>query len=281
MVLREFEKYFAEVQLPAAIGRAEMRLMLVLHDIGKGLDADRSAQSSCTLRVLRDLCREGLFSAETLRLIAAPVSCDVLGHYFYMGTAGGPSVEDKLILAQDLARGKCGREDFMRFFGGIRLESSDRIEELAEEGAGQIREMARRAGMSPKQLLSILVVYYQCDVLAYTFDAQRDPKRSSAPGAARMTQIRFNHDRELKTVPGLEAFAGQRSWEVYARLEREGAFPRARAFPSLDFLFRILDGFDPRACSIEERMFQFDLEKGRLLFSASVEDLLDRLLEKL
>lgn len=267
MVLRQFEKYFAEVEMPEGMTRAEMRLLLSLHDIGKGIPTDRGDQHDFTLGVLKDLESQGVLSEQAMKLLAAPLSMDALGNFLYHSTANGPTAEDKLIFAQRMGRERTTYSDLENFMSGIQIEDFERVQELALVATKQINEMAALGGITSDQVFDILMIYYQCDTLAYTFDAARDKSRSPLLRQETLRGVSFNHDKPLLAKEGLSLAAkGETSAQAYARLEADHHFERG--YPSLDFLYELNPNFDPSASPHNTQ--QFLLKNGRVQFNSSI-----------
>jgi hypothetical protein len=129
LVLRQFERYFEEVEL--SVSRDLFRIMLALHDSGKGLafsNGNRHNQHQETVQLIQRYYTAFSLSEQELMLIIALTSTDVLGLYF----------QGKLSLQAAVAG---------------------------------IWELSEKAQMTNTSFFQLLLIYYQVDVASYTKDA--------------------------------------------------------------------------------------------------------------
>lgn len=82
-VMGQFEKYFSNIQLPAALDRGVMRLTLALHDIGKPIAMAQSRdQHHCTLEVIQRLAPDLPIDAREMAILQALIDGDPMGALF-------------------------------------------------------------------------------------------------------------------------------------------------------------------------------------------------------
>ncbi|MFC2067582.1 hypothetical protein ACFLTP_00970 [Chloroflexota bacterium] len=132
MVLGQFEKYFADQELPAGMGNNFFRIFLSLHDIGKP-DAiretgDRNSQHRYTVGIMHTLLNQLNFSDQEIRIAVTLVSGDVIGKYIKGHRNGKITTEE-------------------------------------------LKTMADEAKLSFNDLLELMLIYYQVDAGSYTKDA--------------------------------------------------------------------------------------------------------------
>lgn len=95
MVLNQFEKYFANKELPGDVDKNLFRVLLVLHDIGKPkaiLKGNKHLQHQNTIDILLPVLEKLDFSTKELKIASALVSGDAIGDYVKHGNLVG-SVE--------------------------------------------------------------------------------------------------------------------------------------------------------------------------------------------
>ena len=129
LVLKQFERYFAQVEL--SVSRNLFRIMLALHDSGKGLafsNGNRHNQHQETVQLIQKHYTAFSLSEQELMLVIALTSTDVLGLYF----------QSKLSLQAVIAG---------------------------------IRDLSEKTQMINTSFFQLLLIYYQVDVASYTKDA--------------------------------------------------------------------------------------------------------------
>lgn len=90
MVSGQFEKYFANRELPANIDKNFFRLFLALHDIGKPKamkQGGRHLQRDYNINILKSTLAELHFSEQEIKVATALLSGDPIGRYLQMGDA--------------------------------------------------------------------------------------------------------------------------------------------------------------------------------------------------
>jgi hypothetical protein len=132
MVVRQFDKYFANKDIPI-LGTEGMRQLLTIHDIGK-FDASRNGKPSSEQyifnpRVVHDVFNQLKFSEKVVKVAEALVSQDLIGRYIKGSGLPIPVV--------------------------VR-----RLSELADE-----------AGVSLKDFYELAKIFYMSDASSYTEDA--------------------------------------------------------------------------------------------------------------
>ena len=129
LVLKQFERYFAQVEL--SVSRDLFRIMLALHDSGKGIafsKGNRHNQHQETVQLIQSHYTAFSLSEQELMLIVALTSTDILGLYF----------QGKLSLQAVVA---------------------------------SIRDLSDKAQINKIVFFQLLLIYYQVDVASYTKDA--------------------------------------------------------------------------------------------------------------
>ena len=132
MVLRQFEKYFANAKFPENVDAHFMEVILALHDIGKPQAAetgDVKKQHDYTSAMMRSLLSQLAYSPEQINVAIALVDGDPIRKFLY------PHPNDP----QDVAERIC--------------------------------EKARLANMSPEDFFDLLTIYFQSDAGSYTVNA--------------------------------------------------------------------------------------------------------------
>ena len=132
MVMDQFEKYFSADFKSTFLTRGDFRLMLALHDIGKPLSVYAT----------------GLTSAQheyTKRVLT----------YALQATGIPPQKVDTIMCLVD--------QDILGEYFKDQINSQD--------AATQINTLAETIGVSPKELVDILRMFYICDAGSYTADA--------------------------------------------------------------------------------------------------------------
>lgn len=139
MVMRQFEKYFSKIKLPADIDMNFFRVILALHDIGvpaairegvrKGEDKRKAKrrQHKHTVRIMGPLLRQLRFDTKDINRALPLVSADPIGEYL---TKGG-----------------------------------------GEKATHTVRRMAEKAGIQAGDFLNLLLVLFMVDAGSYTEDA--------------------------------------------------------------------------------------------------------------
>ncbi len=132
MVMRQFEKYFKDDALPPEFDRKMFRVLLLLHDVGKGIAVeqrgDNKAQHAYTLEQIDPILRSMDIGESQSRIIKSLISGDPFGQ---------------------LLTGKIPPEQASILIG----------------------EMARKAQMPVDGFYKILKIFYQSDAASYTVDA--------------------------------------------------------------------------------------------------------------
>jgi len=132
MVMRQYEKYFSQRELPAGITNSFFRVFLVLHDIGVPESikktGDKHYQHRYTVEIMRAVLSQLEFSDQEIKIAVALVSEDVIGGY---------------------VRGR---------YGG-------------KGATGKLTKMADDAGLPFYDFLKLILIFYQVDAGSYTEDA--------------------------------------------------------------------------------------------------------------
>ncbi|GAI77516.1 unnamed protein product [marine sediment metagenome] len=132
MVIGQFEKYFANQELPAGMSKNFFRTFLALHDIGKSeaikKTGDKHNQHRYTSKIMSSVLSQLNFSDEEVSVAVALVFGDVIGGYI-----------------RDHYSGKKATEE--------------------------LAKMADDAGLPFYDFLKLLLVFYQADAGSYTEDA--------------------------------------------------------------------------------------------------------------
>jgi hypothetical protein len=135
LVLKQFEKYFKDVELPGKTGHHLFRLILALHDIGKPeavREGDKRLQHKFTKNMLVNLKGYLPLSGEEWDLTMSLLERDPIGY-------------------------------FLR--GYITLE----------ESMVQIKVLAKKSHKSLRDFFDLMTIYYQVDAGGYTSDAGWKP----------------------------------------------------------------------------------------------------------
>jgi len=132
MVLGQFEKYFADRDLPAGIGKDFFRTFLALHDIGKPdaikKSGDRHNQHRYTVGIMSSILNQLDFSEQEVKIASSLVTEDVIGGYIRERYSGKTATEE-------------------------------------------LTKMANEAGLPFYDFLKLILIFYQVDAGSYTEDA--------------------------------------------------------------------------------------------------------------
>lgn len=135
MVLGQFEKYFSQAVLPNGITRAQMRLLLALHDVGKPTAVELDLKeniSSITGKLMKDF----------FQCISQNPREDILD----------PALYSALVAHDPIGRYLRGRT-------------------TVKKAVSQIDTVSRLAKKTPEEIYQILRVIYMVDAGSYTTDA--------------------------------------------------------------------------------------------------------------
>lgn len=132
MVMRQYEKYFSQRELPAGITNSFFRVFLVLHDIGVPESikktGDKHYQHRYTVEIMSSVLNQLDFSEHEVKIAVALVSEDVIGSYIRGRYSGKKATEE-------------------------------------------LGKMADEAGLPFYDFMKLLLVFYQVDAGSYTEDA--------------------------------------------------------------------------------------------------------------
>lgn len=135
MVLRQFEKYYVNEELPWGVDKNIIRLALALHDIWKP-DAiaawNKSNQHYYSTKIINELATKLNISNSTKNLILSLVDGDPFWEYLKL----------KTITNKDI-----------------------------EKVSSKIRQMAEKSWLKVNHFFELLVIYFKCDTSSYTKDA--------------------------------------------------------------------------------------------------------------
>lgn len=200
MVLRQYHRYgnFASQHFSSA----EMRLLLLLHDIGKPIPESKHDQVRETLNVIKGTRTLFPVTDSALTILNELLSCDVLGPLAVRSLCKKPTLdekkaaayrvlqgEDRFVIAQTLAE------------RSIAFAEDKDIQSIVAETAAKINEHSRRAGIDNEEFLSLLMTYYKSDTVSYTPDAADWEGRRAYPSLDYLfaKSSEFNpHDIESK-----------------------------------------------------------------------------------
>ncbi|MBI2119262.1 MAG: methyltransferase domain-containing protein [Elusimicrobia bacterium] len=160
MVLKQFEKYFGGIELPAGIDKRTFKLMLALHDIGKPIafKKDRMGdQHLHTREIIEKIAHKLPLSEQEIALMLVLFEGDPIGMYL-----------QKLI--------------------------------SLEEAAEKIRTMANNTILSINQFFNLLTIYYQSDAASYTRDAGGKKGLENLFVRYGWQSSRFQFDRDQKRL---------------------------------------------------------------------------------
>lgn len=88
MVLNQFDKYFSHRTLPCRVSNTFLRILIVLHDIGKPAAIEKGnkrLQHKETLKIVKPILRKLEFSVDEIKLALALISDDPIGPYLRFG----------------------------------------------------------------------------------------------------------------------------------------------------------------------------------------------------
>jgi hypothetical protein len=142
MVLNQFEKYFHNKDQVKIISREEFKLVLALHDIGKGLanieKGNTDEQHEYTKKVLWNTLKSLDMEANKIDLVINLIDQDIVGD-FIKESSNAIRTNEKL-------------QDNNKF-------------------SLEIKKLAKAIGKDPKDTLLLLKQFYFCDAGSYTKDA--------------------------------------------------------------------------------------------------------------
>lgn len=132
MVMGQFEKYFSPKYQSNILSREEFRLLLSLHDIGKGESVTQTGstqnQHEYTQKIVRNILSQANIPYNTIDIMASLIDQDILGDYFR---------------------------------GYIEIDTAVK----------NINQLSYQYDLKNTDLLETLKIYYTCDAGAYTSDA--------------------------------------------------------------------------------------------------------------
>ena len=177
-VLAQFDKYFADKDLPGGIDKNFLRFVLAVHDIGKPEAIRRGKkgdQHFYTLKIIVPLMESLRFNADEIRLAKALIEDDTISSYLQV-CATGEAIPDQTL-----------KRLLASFFRRVRGLSVD-----------------------PSSFFALKLIYFQSDAGSYNKDAGGkkdridlfifDPKN----GEMRLSPIAGQRIKELKGTLGVE-----------------------------------------------------------------------------
>jgi hypothetical protein len=175
MVMRQFDRYFSDSFSSPLLSRGEFRVMLALHDIGKGQavkelgkDEGRKRQHEYTEKIIPETISELGFDESTISLIGSLPIHGLMGEY--MKKHKDADRDSKVIPVSTEAASH-----------GFYLE-------------------AQRLGIGPHELFYLAKIYFISDAASYTHDA--DPGMGSPPPGRESLDHLFNFEREIGNEKG-------------------------------------------------------------------------------
>jgi len=162
MVLSQLEKLQAQYTLPEGISFEELRLFLILHDIGKPkANLNNTSQHAETSIYIGQIADRFHFSASTRGVFEALISQDLIGDL----VKGIPkNVGEHLSNVNSISA---------HVFAGTDLNfEATNFEKSLLKFFGSLKELSQEANMSPKDFLRIFDIYYKCDASSYTSDSE-------------------------------------------------------------------------------------------------------------
>ncbi len=131
MVMKQFERYFAQRKLPANLDNGLFRFILALHDIGKSeaiVRGNKNDQHIYTITIMKYIFDQVDLSNKDKKIATEIVAQDSLGQYI----RGNVSVA---------------------------------------EASETIKQSAKFANLNPRDFFELLTIFYKCDAGSYTEDA--------------------------------------------------------------------------------------------------------------
>jgi|GEM_PF-6584244 len=164
-VIRQFDKYFADSQLPGGVRPELIRLTLALHDAGKYIPESTADQHAETVKVIESIREYLPVTDEEFLLMLALIDGDPIGR-----------ASRRLC---DPTRGpQCCLAKTMKELSDHWLTSAmpilddEVVDNVARIAIDEIRKMSNRTHLSVEDFSRLLVVYYQCDSSSYSVDGE-------------------------------------------------------------------------------------------------------------
>lgn len=131
MMMRQFERYFGDKELPTNFDRGIFRLLLALHDVGKVeaiANGNKDDQHEYTVDIIGEMFDALSLSNKDKSIVTTLIEADYLGGYI---------------------RG--------------RIETQETVE--------AIKYSVKRVGIGTQDFFELLTIFYRCDAGSYTEDA--------------------------------------------------------------------------------------------------------------
>jgi hypothetical protein len=177
-VLHQFEKYFSNSP-HCGISPSTLRLTLALHDIGKTLADKNGNQRDKTLEVLDTLRSELPLSERDWKLCRTLIEHDLIGRLIFSSLSRSASIAERTKIHEF---GNAAVYNSSVLYDFAELAQVRPIQELRKDPVFQNKitdaatwfvSKAAAVELTPEELLTLAIIYYQCDTSAYTSDAVR------------------------------------------------------------------------------------------------------------
>lgn len=166
-VLSQFDRYFADRWSDVSgFTKADMRITLALHDIGKFLALPGEGQHSYTIAAIDSVRPILPMTDSSFAIMKALIDGDPLGTYFKKFTKIKES-PDHFLDGGDILPERLKEYEALAAFTG----SEEEQEEAAREASLGISASAGNAGISTQDFHSLLIQYFQSDSSSYSIEA--------------------------------------------------------------------------------------------------------------
>jgi DNA-binding transcriptional regulator YiaG len=164
-VIRQFDKYFADSQLPGGVRPELIRLTLALHDAGKYIPESTADQHAATLEVIKSIRDSLPVSNEEFSIMLALIDGDPIGQASIRLCDKTRFIRCSLSKTIEDLRNYCEAT-------APPIPDDATIDRESRIAFDEICKMSQRTNLSVEDFTRILVQYYQCDSSAYSVDGE-------------------------------------------------------------------------------------------------------------
>jgi hypothetical protein len=189
MVLGQFERYLVNAPMPSGITKDELRLMLALHDIGKSIPLNKDDQHRATIEVIESLRADLPISESGWAIGRLLIDNDLIGLTIRAGTAQLATMSERKAIGERAKVEAIPVADMQSFVDLVKfkpfpgdVQSATEWQDRFEKGAQFIANESAALGLKPTELMNLMVLFYQTDTAAYSYDAQTAGGRRASPG---------------------------------------------------------------------------------------------------